>query len=105
MTTEWIEVQEELPARGKSVWLYDSMFGTVIPATITFEPDRLDGDFSHWMPRTGSIKPRAPENGRVHANVANIKTCLAGYCHDVCKHATGFGTPEHTCGNVCNVKP
>lgn len=67
MNDQWISIREELPKRGQSVWLYDAMLGTVDSSTIMCDPSRIDGDYSHWMPRKSSTKPKAPIEGKVHA--------------------------------------
>jgi hypothetical protein len=67
MTEQWIAMHDDLPERGQNVWMYDSMFGTVIAWTVMCSPDRIDGDISHWMPRKGTTKPKPPVDGKVHA--------------------------------------
>lgn len=61
MSRDWIQMEDELPKRGQAVWVYDSMMGVIISWTVVCSPDRIDGDISHWMPRTDNIKPRPPE--------------------------------------------
>ena len=68
MDKEWIRVEDDLPRRGQDIWCYDSMFGHVIAWTVVCEPERMDGDISHWMPRSGTFnKPSPPADGKVHA--------------------------------------
>lgn len=65
--SEWIDISDDLPERGQHVWLYDSMFGSVDSAIIAFDPQLLDGDFTHWQPKLGYPKPAPPVDGKVHA--------------------------------------
>jgi hypothetical protein len=63
----WIDIHEELPVKGQAVWLYDAMFGNVDATTVMCDPSRIDGDYTHWMPRKSSTKPKPPIDGKVHA--------------------------------------
>lgn len=67
MTDEWTKRDDELPRRGQSVWVYDAMFGDIIATTVVCNPEDMDGDITHWMPRTSTVKPKPPINGKVHA--------------------------------------
>ena len=55
---------------------YDAIGETTIPQPVAAallidgkycDPSRIDGDYSHWMPRKSSTKPKAPIEGKVHA--------------------------------------
>lgn len=63
----WIDIDEELPRKGQAVWLYDAMIGSVDSYTVMCDPSKIDGDYTHWMPRKSSTKPKAPIEGKVHA--------------------------------------
>lgn len=56
------------PTKGQAVWLYDSMFGMVIPWTVVGDPAKMDGDFTHWAVRDPrDFKPEPPADAKVHA--------------------------------------
>lgn len=67
MHEQWTAIHDDLPRRGQDVWVYDSMFGSVTAWTVVCQPDRIDGDISHWMPRNSVTKPKPPIDGKVHA--------------------------------------
>jgi hypothetical protein len=45
---EWVLMSERLPERGQVVDLYDAMFNRIDQHTVTWEPDRTDGDYVMW---------------------------------------------------------
>ena len=67
MEIQWIDIQDERPKRGQAIWLYDSMFGCVDSWTVMCDPNKIDADYSHWMPRKSNTKPKPPVDGLIHA--------------------------------------
>jgi hypothetical protein len=59
MRIEWIAVKDELPYYGDTVVLWDAMMHEAEIRLINFDPQHMDGDYTHWF-----RLPRPPQRQR-----------------------------------------
>ena len=46
----WISVKDRLPKQGDIVVLWDAMFQRADTVAVSFVADKLDPDYTHWLP-------------------------------------------------------
>ena len=70
--SQWNKIGSVYPPKGVDIWLYDSMFGSIIATTVTTanHASIFDADFTHWMMRNNTQKPEPPPDGLVHAVIS-----------------------------------